>query len=127
MASHEVTVKNMNRSSVASIGLSAVATSETVFGAHMLPHRFELVSKVLLLLRQLDALEWDSASAEHRAIGCAEATRLGSSARAVDIMIAAHALALGRALVTSDQAIHSLGIKGIEIADCLKQFRLVPL
>ncbi len=32
-------------------------------------------------------------------------------------MIAAHALALGRTLVTSDQAIHSLGIKGLKLAD----------
>ena len=32
-------------------------------------------------------------------------------------MIAAHALALGRTLVTSDQALHNLGITGLAIVD----------
>ena len=58
---------------------------------------------------------WDQEAAEAHSRIRAHAKRLGRSAGAFDIMIAAHAGALGATLVTSDVAIKNLKIDGLAI------------
>ena len=58
---------------------------------------------------------WDEEAAEAHARIRVGAKRLGRSAGAFDIMIAAHAEALGATLVTSDAAVKNLKIEGLKI------------
>jgi tRNA(fMet)-specific endonuclease VapC len=58
---------------------------------------------------------WDEAAAEAHARIRVGAKRLGRGAGAFDVMIAAHAEALGATLVTNDVAIKNLKIEGLKI------------
>jgi predicted nucleic acid-binding protein len=58
---------------------------------------------------------WDEAAAEAQARIRVLAKRRGRSAGVFDIMIAAHADALGATLVTNDTAIKNLAIAGLRI------------
>ena len=117
MMAQKDTVRNMRRSGSTSVGLSTESKSEMLFGAHMAPHRPDLMGRIRVFFGQVDLLAWDENAAEHHALVRAEGTRSGRAAGAFDLMIAAHALALGRTLVTSDQALHNLGITGLAIVD----------
>jgi tRNA(fMet)-specific endonuclease VapC len=111
------TLRALSRSGATSIGVSAVTRSELLFGAHLRHSAAGLMASVRRFLRNVDNFAWDDNAAEHHALVRAEAYRLGRHAGPYDIMIAAHALALGRTLVTNDQAIHGLGIRGLAIVD----------
>ncbi len=65
-------------------------------------------------LARISIQAWDELAAEAHARIRVRAKRLGRSAGAFDIMIAAHADALGMTLVTSDAAIKNLKIDGLE-------------
>ena len=65
--------------------------------------------------RRISVHPWDEAAAEAHARIRVGAKRLGRSAGAFDIMIAAHAEALGATLVTSDVAVKNLKIDGLKI------------
>jgi len=58
---------------------------------------------------------WDEEAAEAHARIRVGAKRRGRNAGAFDIMIAAHAEALGMTLVTSDMAVKNLKIDGLKI------------
>jgi tRNA(fMet)-specific endonuclease VapC len=58
---------------------------------------------------------WDEAAAKAHARIRILARRLGRGAGAFDIMIAAHADALGATLVTTDAVIKNLAIAGLKI------------
>jgi tRNA(fMet)-specific endonuclease VapC len=58
---------------------------------------------------------WDDDTAEHHAHIRVTAKLRGRSAGVFDIMIAAHALALGQTLVTGDKAIGNLRIAGLQV------------
>jgi tRNA(fMet)-specific endonuclease VapC len=107
----------MRRSGAGSIGLSTISQSEMLFGAYLAATSASLMQCVRIFHRQVDVLAWDEAAAEHHSLVRIEARRKGVSAGAFDLMIVGHALALGRTLITSDRAIHRLGIKGLTVAD----------
>ena len=68
-------------------------------------------------LMQVSVLSWDDHAAEHHAEIRAATMRRGRAAGAFDVMIAAHARAVGAALVTSDKAIANLAIPGLIVVD----------
>lgn len=76
-----------------------------------------MLASVRRLLGSVDAFAWDDNAAEQHAILRADALHAGRTAGPFDLMIAAHALALGRTLVTSDRALHNLGVAGLDIVD----------
>ena len=73
------------------------------------------MSAVRVFLPRILIHPWDAAAAEAHARIRVVAKRLGRSAGAFDMMIAAHADALGVTLVTNDAAIKNLAIEGLRI------------
>ena len=68
-----------------------------------------------MILSSSGRLLWDEAAAEAHARIRVCAKRFGRSAGAFDVVIAAHAEALGATLVTNDAAIKNLKIEGLKI------------
>ena len=111
------TVTAMRRSGAKEIGISAVTQSELLYGARLRTGKPALMAAVRAFLARVTVHPWDDAAAEQHAMIRANAKAHGRSAGVFDIMIAAHARALGATLVTSDAAIGSLGVDGLQVAD----------
>lgn len=109
------TVNGMRRSGQTSISVSAVTKSEMLYGAHIRPDKPDLTAMTRAFLARVTVEPWDENVAEHHALIRAEARAKGRAAGIFDIMIAAHAHALGATLVTSDEAIGNLLIDGLAI------------
>ena len=114
---HRATLRSLSRSGARSLGISAITLSELLYGAHIATHFPNVLSSVRRFLGSVDAFAWDDNAAEHHAILRADAVRAARTAGPFDLMIAAHALALGRTLVTSDRTLHNLGVAGLDIVD----------
>jgi len=110
-------VAAMRRSGAQSIAISAVTQAELLYGARLRPGTPALVSAVRGFLARVTVYAWDQDAAEQNALIRATAKSQGRSAGVFDIMIAAHARALGATLVTSDAAIGNLGVEGLEVVD----------
>lgn len=82
--------------------------AELVYGARLREDNPSVMSAARAFLARILIHPWDEAAAEARARIRILAKRLGPSAGAFDIMIAAHADALGVTLATNDAAIKSL-------------------
>jgi tRNA(fMet)-specific endonuclease VapC len=89
--------------------------AEVLYGARLRQDTPSVMSAVRAFLARILIYPWDEAAAEAHARIRVLARRRGRSAGAFDIMIAAHADALGLTLVTHDTAIKSLAIDGLKI------------
>ena len=114
------TVNVMRKSGATSMSISVVTQSELLFGAHLRLDRPAIMAAVRGFLARMTVHPWDIDVAEVHARLRATAKTSGRSAGAFDLMIAAHARALGVTLVTSDKAIKSLQVDGLKIADWKK-------
>ena len=110
------TVNAMRRSGALSIAVSSVTQSELLFGAHLKADAPAIMVAVRDFLARVTVEPWDENAAEHHAAIRAKAQARGRSAGAFDIMIAAHARALGVTLVTGDKAIVNLQIDQLVVA-----------
>ncbi len=88
--------------------------AELLYGARLREDNPSIMAAVHAFLARISVHPWDEAAAEAHAriLG---AKRLGRSEGAFDVMIAAHAEALGATLVTSDVAVKNLKIEGLRI------------
>jgi len=111
------TVAAMPRSGAQSIAISAVTQAELLYGARLRPGTPALMSAVRGFLARVTVHAWDQDAAEQHALIRATAKTQGRSAGVFDIIIAAHARALGATLVTSDAAIGSLGVEGLDVVN----------
>ena len=111
------TVTAMRRAGATEIGISVVSQSELLHGARLRPDKPALMAAVRAFLARVDVYPWDASAAEHHAEIRAAARAKGRAAGAFDLMIAAHARALHATLVTSDKAIHKLGIEGLPVTE----------
>lgn len=89
---------------MASLCMSAITQGELLFGLAKRPKATRLHLAVRELLRRVDALPWDSATAERYGAVRADMSRQGKVLAPLDLLIAAHALSLGVVLVTNDRA-----------------------
>ena len=117
MRGNRVTLGNMRRSGATSIGISVITKSEMLFGALRRGTRVSLLGETRQFFNRVEIFDWDEEVAEFHARMKVDAHAMGRGAGAADLMIAAHALALGRTLVTSDQALHSLATTSLAIVD----------
>src|SRR5438105_13891018 len=115
MRADRPTVNAMRRSGVSSISVSAVTRSELLYGALLRPDKPALMSAVHAFLARVTVHSWDHAVADSHAAVRAKAKQDGRSAGTFDLMIAAHAQALGATLVTGDNAIRNLKIEGLQV------------
>jgi tRNA(fMet)-specific endonuclease VapC len=75
------------------------------------------MSAVRAFLDRVTVHAWDDDAAEQQATILATAKAERRSAGVFDIMIAAHARALGHTLVTSNKAIANLRVDGLKVID----------
>lgn len=97
------------------VAISVVTEAELRFGVARLPTAKRLAAIVGEFLKYIDICPWDSAAARQYAELRADVEQRGRPIGNLDLMIAAHALALGTVLVTSDRAFRR--VKGLKIED----------
>lgn len=107
-------VTSLRRSGAKSISISIISMAELLYGARLREDNPSVMAAVRAFLARITIHPWDREAAEAHARIRAAAKRLGRSAGAFDVMIAAHAEALGITLVTSDAAIKSLKIENLK-------------
>jgi tRNA(fMet)-specific endonuclease VapC len=115
MRAERSAVTNMRRAGAKALSISSITMAELVYGARLREDNPSVMSAVRVFVTRVLIRPWDEAAAEAHARIRILARRLGRSAGAFDIMIAAHADALGATLVTSDAAIKNLAIAGLRI------------
>ena len=108
-------VTGLRRSGAKSVSISSVTMAELLYGARLREDNPSIMAAVRAFLARISVHPWDEAAAEAHARIRVGARRLGRSAGAFDIMIAAHAEAIGATLVTNDVAIKNLKIEGLKI------------
>lgn len=90
------------------LAISAVTEAELLFGVARKPEAMRLKVAVEEFLLRVEALPWDSRAARHYADVRATLERHGKPIGNLDMMIAAHALAVEAVLVTNDRAFRRL-------------------
>ena len=108
-------VTSLRRSSAKSVSISSVTMAELLYGARLREDNPSIMAAVRAFLARISVHPWDEVAAEAHARIRVCARRLGRSAGAFDIMIAAHAEAIGATLVTNDAAIKNLKIEGLKL------------
>src|SRR5215212_981453 len=98
IARHMVTVP------MASLCISAITAGELLYGLAKRPDTVRLRTAVTETMRRIEILQWDFSTADGYGNLRAALDRTGSSLGSLDLLIAAHALAVGAVLVTNDRA-----------------------
>jgi tRNA(fMet)-specific endonuclease VapC len=113
--------RHLVKVAMAQLAISAVTEGELRFGAARLPHATRLHSLIEAFFLNVAVLPWDSEAAQEYGELRAVLEREGKPIGNLDMMIGAHALALGSVLVTND---HAFGrIKKLRIVDWTKEPR----
>jgi tRNA(fMet)-specific endonuclease VapC len=89
---------------VNAVGISAITEAELLYGLARKPGATALAAAVSAFLRHVQTLAWDSDAAERYGRLRAELETAGTPLGGMDMLIAAHALALRATLVTNDHA-----------------------
>jgi tRNA(fMet)-specific endonuclease VapC len=100
---------------VANVFISTVTEAELRYGVARLPKATRLAALVEDFLLMVNILPWDSEAARHYGRVRAKLEHDGLPIANLDLMIGAHALAMGATLVTADRAFRR--IKDLKIAD----------
>ena len=100
---------------LSSLAISSVTAGELHYGLAKHPQATTLAKLVREFLRYTDILPWADAVAPHYGTLRAALEAKGVTIAPLDLMIAAHALALGATLVSADQAL--LRINSLKIED----------
>ena len=103
---------------MAEVGISTVTEAELRFGVARKPEAVRLKIAVEEFLLRVEVLPWDSEAAQQYAEVQAELERIGEPRGNLDMMIAAHALAVQVVLVTHDHVFRR--IKRLKIEDWTK-------
>jgi len=101
------------------VGVSVITEAELRFGLARKPEVSHLAFIVEDFLLRVEILPWDSNAAKAYANLRADLEREGKLLGSMDMMIAAHALAAGRVLVTHDQGFRR--VKKLRIEDWSKE------
>jgi tRNA(fMet)-specific endonuclease VapC len=98
------------------VGLSAITVSELEFGAHHSGDYETEIAAVRKVLTPFEVLDYDGATcpAQYGRVRH-ELEQAGQAIGAMDLLIAAHALALGATLVTNNLA-HFRRVSGLRVA-----------
>jgi tRNA(fMet)-specific endonuclease VapC len=103
---------------VAAVFISAVTEAELRYGVARLPDATRLEALVEEFLLTVTILPWDSEAAKQYGWLRATLEREGRPMGNLDMMIGAHALAVGAVLVTNDRAFTR--IKNLKLANWMK-------
>lgn len=100
--SHEAVLKRLRKIPVADVCISAITKSELMFGVEISPRRQQDQAALDLYLQHVEVLDYPSDAASHYASIRATLKSKGAMIGANDLLIAAHARALGLTLVTNN-------------------------
>ena len=103
---------------VADVFISTVTEAELRYGVARLPDATRLGTLVEDFLRTVTILPWDSEAAKQYGLLRSTLEREGRPMGNLDMMIGAHALAVGAVLVTNDRAFTR--IKNLKLANWMK-------
>jgi tRNA(fMet)-specific endonuclease VapC len=98
-----------------SLCISSITEGELLFGLANNPANVKLKQAVQELLRRVDSIAWDSVAARKYGDVRADMQQKGKGIGNLDLLIAAHAIAIDAILVTNDQAIRQ--VPNLEIED----------
>lgn len=100
---------------MSTLAISAITAGELLFGVAKKPDAKQLSLVVHEFLIRVDVLPWDSAAAACYGTLRADLQKKGKLLGNLDLLIAAHALSLGIALITNDGAFTQ--VDGLKIED----------
>jgi len=103
---------------ISEVGISVVTEAELRFGVARLPQAAKLGIVVDEFLRRVEVLAWDSEAARHYARLRAALEENGEPMGNLDLMIAAHSLAVGTTLVSNDRVFRR--VRGLKVEDWSK-------
>lgn len=112
---HPMVARRVVAAPIAALCISAITAGELYSGLAKRPDAKRLQRVVTELLRRVDVLPWDNSIAERYGRLRAELQRQGQSLGSLDLLIAAHAMAIGAVLVTSDRAFGQ--VAGLAVED----------
>lgn len=110
--------RHLTKVAMAELAISAVTEGELRFGAARLPHAARLHSLIEDFFLRVAILSWDSDAPQQYGRLRATLEREGQPMGNLDVMIAAHALALDATLVTNDHAFAR--VKKLKVVDWSK-------
>ena len=99
---------------LASLAISSVTAAEMHYGVEKHPQATALAKLVREFLRYTDILPWTDAIAPHYGTLRAALETKGITIAPLDLMIAAHALAVDATLISADQVLLQIDILKIE-------------
>jgi len=103
------------RHPVDAVCVSAITAGEIRFGLARRPEAHRMQAAMERFLQQTEILPWDANASRRYGPLRAEIQRLGQPIGELDLLIAAHALAVGTTLVTNDAAFAR--VPGLTIED----------
>jgi tRNA(fMet)-specific endonuclease VapC len=112
---HSAVIRRLGAAPVASLCLSSITAGELLYGLEKRPAATRLRAAVHEFMRSVEVLPWDQAPAQRFGIIRAELERRGTPIASLELLIAAHALAVDAVLVTSDRAFRH--VAGLRIED----------
>src|SRR3954470_6143070 len=101
---HPTVARHMVAVPLASVCISAITAGELLYGLAKRPDAVRLQAAVTEFMRRIEILQWDFSTADRYGNLRAAVDRTGRSLGSLDLLIAAHALAVGAVLVTNDRA-----------------------
>lgn len=107
--------ERLQKAPVSDVAISVITEAELRFGVAKYPEATRLKVIVEEFLSFVDIRSWDSEAARQYATVRAAVERAGQPMGNLDIMIAAHAMALGAVLVSGDRVFRR--VKGLRIED----------
>ena len=107
--------ERLTRLAMSEVGISTVTEAELRFGAERLPSAARLRLAITEFMEAIRVLPWDSPAAEQYACLRTALERSGTPVGNLDLMIAAHALAIKAVLVTHDRVFRH--VKGLNTED----------
>jgi tRNA(fMet)-specific endonuclease VapC len=112
---HPQVTQNLLAVPIHSVCISAITAGELAFGLAKRPEAVALKAAVNEFLRRVEVLPWNDAVAQTYGTLRAQMQSKGASLSALDMQIAAHALHLKAALISSDRALSQ--VPGLLVED----------
>ncbi len=115
--------ENLRKVPMAEICISSITQAELLLGVAQKLSARDLPRAVNEFLLRVDILPWDSNAAESYAWLYKACKEKGAPIEAMDILIAAHAVAVSATLITNDNAFHQIG-RYVSLADWTTPFTI---
>lgn len=103
------------------LAISSITEAELLYGLEKKPGATRLKSDVAAVLARMTSVPWTSRTASAYAVIRSRSESSGIAIGNLDLLIASHALATGRTLVTNDTSIHRLNL-WLDVVDWTQPF-----